>query len=172
MATVKVGYTVKHTFNKKYIKDQIRKMQDGVMLVGWDKNQHESNGMLTAEVAYLNEVGHYIHHKNGNTTHIVARPFLSYTVEQNEKHWFAAWRKMVRMYFEGQYKTFRQIMQILCRDYIIEDIRRTVVEKKPFAPNYRTNKKTGKREFLSKTPLIDEGTMIGNLTYEVRTKGK
>jgi hypothetical protein len=179
MATVKVGYTVKHTFNKKYIKDQLRKMQDGVMLVGWDKNQYEEDekgqktNLLTAEAAYLNEVGHYIHHKNGKTTHVVARPFLSYTVAQNGKHWFAVWRKMVRMYFEGQYKTFKQIMQKLCTDYIIEDIRKTVEVEKPFAPLKPSTLARRKRYGINRdTPLVNMGTMIDTLTYEIRTKGK
>lgn len=166
----KIGYTVKHTYSNKQVKQMLANMKDGVMRVGWNKNQKEHNGIQTAEVAYLNETGHYIHHKNGTTTRIVPRPFMSLAVEENQKHWFQAWRKLVRMYFEGKYRTFRQIMQILCREYIIEDIRKLVAEEKSFAPNYRTNPKTGKREILNKTPLIDYGTMISSLTYETEIK--
>lgn len=179
MATVRVGYTVKHTFNKKYVKDQIKKMQDGVMLVGWNKSQYEEDekgqktNLLTAEAAYLNEVGHYIHHKNGKTTHVVARPFLSYTVKQNAKHWFYVWRTMIRRYFQGEFKTFRQLMTRFCIDYVIEDIRNTVGREKPFEPlKPSTLARRRRYHIYRETPLINKGTMINSLTYEVRTKGK
>ena len=168
----RVGYTVKHTYSNSQVKRLLANLKDGEMRVGWYKNQKEHNGMKTAEVAYLNETGHYIHHKNGKTTYIVPRPFLGLAIEENGKFWLSTWRKLVRLYFEGIYNDFRKIMRIFCSQYVIEDIRKLVVEEKPFAPNYKTNAKTGQREFLSKTPLIDYGTMIATMTYETIIKGK
>lgn len=168
----KIGYTVKHTYSNKQVKQMLANLQDGVMRVGWAKTQKEHNGMKTAEVAYLNETGHYIHHKNGTVTHIVPRPFLSLALEQNTKFWKHTWRNLIRMYFEGKYKNIRSIMSVFCKQYVIEDIRKLVTDEKPFAPNYKTNPKTGKREFLRKTPLIDWGTMIASMTYETKMKGK
>ena len=162
----------KQKLDTNILKKIIEELPEATMRVGWKKTQKEENGMKTWEVAYLNEVGHCIHHKNGKVTHIVPRPFLQYTCETHILSWKQAWRELVRGYIADKYKTFRSIMRKFCKGYIIEDIRRVIVEEKPFAPNYRTNKKTGEKDFLKKTPLIDYGTMVATMTYEIELKDK
>ena len=163
---------MKHHFEDTKLKEFLKNLPEATMRVGWLKGQKEENGMLTALVAYLNEVGHDIIRNGRIVGHVVPRPFMSLSAETYQNSWKQAWRQLFRGYITGKFSSFRRIMHIFCTQYVIEDIRRLVVEERPFAPNYRTNKATGQREFLTKTPLIDWGTMIATLTHEVEIKGK
>lgn len=163
---------LKHHFEDKKLKELLKNLPEATMRVGWNKGQKEENGMPTAYVAYLNEVGHDIIHNGKVVGHVVPRPFMSLAAEENKQHWHHAWRQLLRGYITGKFSSFRRIMHIFCTEYVIEDIRRLVTVKKSFAKNYKTNKKTGQREYLDKkTPLIDWGTMIATLTHEVEIKG-
>ena len=162
---------LKHHFENKQLKNFLKNMPEATMKVGWNPEQKEENGMQTAEVAWLNETGHDIIRNGKVIAHVMPRPFISLAAETYQNHWHQAWRQLLRGYITGQYRTFRRIMNIFCKEYVIEDVRRLVTEEKPFAPNYRTNKKTGERVFLNKTPLIDWGTMIATLTHKVEIKG-
>lgn len=163
---------LKHHFEDKKLKEFLKNLPEATMRVGWKKGQVEENGVSTAKVAYLNEVGHDIIRNGKIVGHVVPRPFMSLSAEMYQNSWKQAWRRLLRGYITGQYSSFKRIMHIFCTQYVIEDIRRLVTEEKPFAPNYRTNKKTGQREILKKTPLIDWGTMIATLTHEVEIHGK
>ena len=162
---------LKHHFEDKKLKEFLKNLPEATMRVGWNKGQKEENGMSTALVACLNEVGHDIIRNGKIIGHVVPRPFMSLAAETYQNSWKQAWRHLLREYITGRYKTFKRIMHIFCTQYVIEDIRRLVADERPFAPNYRTNKKTGQREIINKTPLIDWGTMIATLTHEVEIKG-
>lgn len=166
-----VKMVLKQKFDTDTLKRIIKELPEGKMKIGWDKDQQEENGLLTWKAAYLNEVGHNIIRDGKVIGHVVPRPFMALTAETNKNSWQQAWRRLLREYISDKKRTFRTIMNRFCQ-LVIEDIRHLVVDEKPFAPNYRTNKKTGKREFLNKTPLIDNGTMIAKLKYETHvTKG-
>lgn len=165
-----IKVTKKTSIDNKILKRFLSELPEATMRVGWNKNQREYNGMKTWEVAYLNENGYTVTHPNGKQTEILPRPFLGYTSETKKEYWKNAWRLLLRGYISNEIKTFRNVMVRFCRKYVIESIRKVVIEERPFAPNYRTNKKTGKKEILNKTPLIDFGTMIKTLTFETKIK--
>lgn len=157
-------------FDDKKLREILKKIPNVEMRIGWNKNQREENGMLTWQVAYLNEVGHYIHHKNGNTTHVVARPFLGLSQEMYGKHWLNSWHRYFKQYLVEKYQSIRTIANKLCL-LVIADIQHLVEVEKPFAPNAPLTVARKKAKGLAyKTPLVAYGTMIDKLIHEVHIK--
>lgn len=165
MASVLVK--IKSRFDNKELKKILKEFPSVKMRVGWAKTQKEHNGMRTAEVAYLNEVGHNIVHNGAVVGHVVARPLLGLTCEENAQYWAQNWRILFRKYLAGDYDSLATIAQKFCQ-IVIQDIRRMVEEEQPFAPNAPSTQKRKKALGHSyDIPLLDYGTMIDTLTQEI-----
>ena len=160
---------LKHHFEDKKLKEFLKNLPDATMRVGWGKGQTEENGMLTADVAYLNEVGHNIIRDGKVIGHVVPRPFMALTAETNKNSWQQAWRRWFREFITGK-KGLRATMNQFCR-LVIDDIRHMIEVEKPFAPNKPSTIARKKQLSHPLTPLVDFGTLVDKLTYEVEIKG-
>ena len=161
---------LKHHFDDKKLKEFLKNLPDATMRVGWNKGQTEENGMLTADVAYLNEVGHTIIRDGKVVGHVVPRPFMALTAETNKLSWQQAWRRWFREYITGK-KGFKATMNQFCR-LVIDDIRNLVEFENKIAHNKPSTKAAKKARGHSEKPLIDYGDMMDKLTYEVEIKGR
>ena len=91
--------------------EQIKRLKDGTITVGWWGDDKEPNGLLVAENAYIQEHGATIHFETQTgktaTIHIPPRPFLLITINRNLKKWKEFWKKGFKKYLDGQieYKT-------------------------------------------------------------------
>ena len=166
---------LKHHFEDKKLKEFLKNLPEATMRVGWNKDQYEEDDkgrptIKTAEAAYLNEVGHNIVRNGEVIGHVVARPFMALTAEENKLKWQHAWRRWFREYIVGKKTGLRATMNQFCR-LVIEDIRRMIEVEKPFAPNMPSTKARKQALGHPITPLVDYGTLVDKLTYEVEIKG-
>lgn len=157
-----IATKIRHRFSNKVLKDALKRMPEVRMRIGWEKDQMEKNGKIrTVEVAFLQETGFDIHHKNGTVTHVVARPMLGLASEVLRQHWHNSWRILFRKYLVGDIASLDKAAQMFC-EVVIADIRNMVEVEKPFALN-RPSVEARKN---GKPPLIDTGNMIETLTFE------
>lgn len=142
---------------------RLLKLKDGYVKIGWYKGEHESNGLLCSENAYMQEHGFNIKHKNGKTTHVPARPFLTITMNKNEGRWNKLWKDIVKQYIDGK----KTLTDVLNRIGIIvqADIRKTLRSNVP-PPNADSTRRRKIALGRKPTTLIDTGKMYDNISYD------
>ena len=161
-----VSVKIKSRFSNKELKEILKNIPMVQMKVGWEKDQREENGARTAEVAYLNEVGHYIHTKDGKSYHVVPRPFMELACEEYQRHWAQTWRRYFRQYLAGTTQSLLDAARKFC-DVVINDIRYLVEVEKPFAQNKESTLRHKRALHHPETPLVDYGTMMDKLSHEI-----
>lgn len=149
--------------DKKTI-ERLLKLKDGYVKIGWNKDDRYENGTYVAEVAFFNENGFTIHHKNGTVTPVPPRQFLKFTMAKNSKNWFTYWKDTIKQYLDGK-KTLKMALERL--GLIVKiGIQNTIISNVP-PPNAESTLRRKKAKGSPEITLWDSGTMFNKIGLEI-----
>ena len=157
-----IKFKVKTKTNKS-IERGIKDLTDGYVKIGWFKGKTEPNGMLSSEVAYLNDKGHNIIHKGRVVGYVPARPFMEITMAENQKRWNNFWKKAYQEVVKGKLRLKEALTKL--GDIVRQDIKITIRSNvRPH--NAKSTKRAKRAKGHPDITLIDSGTMLRNVDVE------
>lgn len=155
----KINISLKTKTNKKALQ-AIEDMEAGHVKVGWVKGEkYPDKDIYVAEVAYLNENGHFIIRNGKQVGYVPPRPFLAITMSDNGDRWQFVWKKLYKQVVEGKIplelalKKLGETVRASIKDTIWASV------PPPNAPSTIKHKK-GRT-----TTLIDTGLMLKTINY-------
>lgn len=157
------------TKTNKKAEDTIKHLKDGSVKIGWYKGTKYKNGLLVSEVAYMNDKGFTIKHKNGKETYVPPRPFMQITFTKNSDKWNNFWKEQYKDVADNRISLKKALDKLGI--IVKSDIQTTIISSDGIRPNTESTLRSKKSKGHGTIPLIDSRVMLEHIDVESEVYG-